>query len=64
MSEPVELAQTCLDCEQTPCKCAEWDEAQRRYDAEEAERQGAMAETMLDYLWREGSDGLLHRVTS
>lgn len=51
----------CLDCDAEPCRCAEYEEAQRWHDAEEAERAATAAETDLDYLWEPGPGGLLSR---
>lgn len=52
---------TCPDCLGDPCRCAEWEEYERRAQVEEAEREAASAETNLDYLWETGPDGLLRR---
>ncbi len=51
----------CPDCEQTPCKCEEWQRELDRADAEEAERLASFAETMMPELWTEGPGGLLVR---
>ena len=51
----------CPDCDQDPCRCAEWAREMDRAEAEEAGRLADFAETMLPDLWVKNENGLFVR---